>query len=277
MNILVLPTCVLSLAHDPVTLVISNEVEQCPWGGGGGELFGVAFSNWHPTLHPPMSSFWLASLGPQLSNTAVVSLIIDGSVSFRYMRAEIRLTTFKKFTQHSIKYGICGNVKPVAATNLGLDISWILSQSSMYCNWGSVPFMAGSQSRMETTQCKMLPHMAPPAGESLLNHIGTLQGSGLAGWLLKPKGILIISIGELLLISICVEYPNPTHKGSETLACGGEEGQRYCFCLDWYQHYFPWCGSILLCVGMFDVRTVKWVSFRELFFFFKYTFFSIYL
>lgn len=57
--------------------------------------------------------------------------------------------------------------------------------------------------------------------ESLLKHCGILQVSSLAGLLLEPKRVVIISINELLLISICVEYPNHTNKGCETLACGG--------------------------------------------------------
>ena len=54
-----------------------------------------------------------------------------------------------------------------------------------------------------------------------MNHFGILQVSSLAGLLLEPKRVLIISISELLLISICVEYPNHYNKGCETLAAGG--------------------------------------------------------
>ena len=54
-----------------------------------------------------------------------------------------------------------------------------------------------------------------------MNHFGILQVSTLVGLLLEPKRVLIISISELLLISICVEYPNHCNKGCETLAGGG--------------------------------------------------------
>lgn len=111
--------------------------------------------------------------------------------------------------------------------------------------------------------------------ETLLNYFEILEVSNLAARLLERKKVLIISISELLLISICVEYPNHTNKGCETLACGGAESKRDCFSLDYYQSYFPQCRSILLCVGMFYVHTVRWMSHSENFL--KYTFFSAYL
>ena len=68
-------------------------------------------------------------------------MVTDGSVSFGYVSAEIRLrATFKKFTHYSVKYGLfilvfralCGNVMLVVATNLGPGIPCILSQSLMH-------------------------------------------------------------------------------------------------------------------------------------------------